>query len=207
VTDQSISVVIPAYNEADRIGPVVEALPADYEVLVVDDASADETARVAREAGATVLSHADNRGYIDSIKDGFHEASGEVVVTMDADGEHKPADVTRLVAPITSGDADVVFGARDTIPRPSERLLNWLAGLAVDVSDTGTGFRALRKPIAEQLTLDTVCTCGTFALEATARGATLAEVATPTASIDKPRSIAWGHIPQLVWVLRWLWRV
>ncbi len=205
MTDLAISVVIPAYNEADRIGPVVDALH-EYEVVVVDDASTDQTDTVASEAGATIISHSDNQGYIASLKDGFDAATGDVIVTMDADGEHKPADIPRLVEPIQN-DADVVFGARDRIPRPSERLLNRLAGLAVEVSDTGTGFRALRTEVAEQLALETVCTCGTFALEAKARGATLAEVSTPTASIDKPRSIAWGHLPQLVWVLRWLWRV
>ncbi|MGM0372431.1 MAG: glycosyltransferase family 2 protein [Halobacteriota archaeon] len=207
MSDLSVSVVIPAYNEADRIRPVVEALSEANEVLVVDDASTDDTAAVAKAAGATVISHTENQGYIAALKDGFRAASGAVTVTMDADGEHRPADIPRLIEPIRSGEADVVFGARDRIPRPSERLLNRLAGLAVDISDTGTGFRALRTSVAEKLALETVCTCGTLALEAKARGAKLAEVPTPTAAVDKPRSIAWGHLPQLVWVGRWLWRV
>lgn len=201
----TVSVVIPAYNEADRLGSVLEGLSEDYEVIVVDDASTDSTAQVARAAGATVIVHAENRGYIGSITEGFDTANGDIVVTMDADGEHKPADVPRLVDPIRNGRADVVFGARAEIPRPSERLLNWIAGLKVDISDTGTGFRALRTAIATQLTLDTACTCGTFALEAAARGGTLAEVSTPTATIEKPRSIAWEHVRQFGHVLRWLW--
>jgi glycosyltransferase involved in cell wall biosynthesis len=207
VPTSTVSVVIPAYNEADRLGSVLEELSEDYEVIVVDDASTDATAQVAREAGVTVIEHAENRGYIDSLTDGFETADGDIVITMDADGEHKPGDVPRLVDPIRNGSADVVFGAREVIPRPSERILNRLAGLKVAISDTGTGFRALQTELAHQLTLDTACTCGTFALEARARGATLAEVPTPTATIEKPRSIAWEHVGQFGHVLRWLWKV
>lgn len=203
----TISVLIPAYNEAERIGSVLDGLPAVEEVIVVDDASTDSTAQVARDAGATVIRHADNQGYIDSIQEGFEAATGDIVVTMDADGEHRPEDVSRLVEPIREDRADVVFGTREVIPRPSERFLNWLAGFSVDVSDTGTGFRALRRDIATELALETACTCGTFALEAKARGARLAEVPAPTATIEKPRSIAWGHVPQMGYVLYWLLRV
>lgn len=204
---QDVTVVVPAYNEAGRIGPVVDELTGEYRVLVVDDGSTDETAAEAREAGATVVEQPANRGYIAALKRGFREAETEIVVTYDADGEHRPEDIRRVAEPIETHDLDLVLGARSHIPRPSERLLNHLVRLKVPVSDSGTGLRALRRDLAVELELDTVCTCGTLVLEATAKGARIGEVSIETREIEKPRSIAWGHGRQLLHVLRYLRRV
>lgn len=201
-----VTVVVPAYNEASRIGSVLEEIPDEYRVLVVDDASADETAEVARDAGAEVVEHDRNRGYLEALRTGFAAVESPIVVTLDADGEHDPGDVDRLVEPIVADEADLVFGAREHVPRPSERLLNVLATRALPLTDTGTGFRALRTDVARQLSLDTACTCGTFALEAASQGARVAEVPSPTRSVAKPRGIAWGHGAQLFHVLRYLIR-
>jgi len=200
----AVTVVIPAYEEAARIGPVVRELAGEYSVLVVDDGSTDGTGSVAREAGATVVRQPENRGYIAALKRGFREATSEIVVTLDADGEHRPTDVARLVAPIEEDRLDLVLGARATIPRPSERLLSALARLRVDVRDSGTGFRALRRRLAVDLDLDTACTCGTLVLEAAARGARIGEVPIETRSVQKPRGIAWQHGRQFCHVLRYL---
>jgi len=199
-----VTVVIPAFNEAGRIGRVVRTVSRDWPVVVVDDGSTDGTAGEASAAGATVVRQPVNSGYIAALKRGFREADGEVLVTFDADGEHQSADIARLVEPIRRTDYDLVLGARSTIPRPSERVLNALARLRVDVSDTGTGFRALRRDLALQLDLDTVCTCGTLVLEAAAKGARIGEVPIETESIAKPRGIAWGHAIQLLHLLRYL---
>ncbi|QSG12270.1 Glycosyl transferase family 2 [Halapricum desulfuricans] len=204
---QDVTVVVPAHNEAGRIGAVVDELVGDHEVLVVDDGSTDGTASEARNAGATVVEQPTNRGYIAALKRGFREAETGVVVTYDADGEHRPEDVRRVAEPIETHDLDLVLGARSHIPRPSERLLNRLTRLKVPVSDSGTGLRALRRELAVDLELDTVCTCGTLVLEATANGARIGEVPIETREIDKPRSIAWGHARQLLYVLRYLRRV
>lgn len=201
-----VTVVVPAYNEGGRIGAVLDELHDDYEVLVVDDASADDTAAVARDAGATVVEHERNRGYLAALRTGFEAVETDVVVTLDADGEHDPEDVDRLLEPIAAGEADVVFGAREDVPRPSERLLNRLATRALPLTDTGTGFRALRTDLAKRLELDTACTCGTLALEAALRGARVAEVPSPTRTVAKPRGIAWRHVEQLFHVLRYLYR-
>ncbi|MFD1588932.1 glycosyltransferase family 2 protein [Halorientalis brevis] len=197
------TVVVPAYNEAGRIGRTVDELVEEYgySVLVVDDGSSDATAEAARSAGATVIEQPTNKGYIAALKRGFREASAEIVVTFDADGEHQPADVERLVAPIANDELDLVLGARTTIPRPSERLLNRLARLRVDVTDSGTGFRALRRSLAVDLELDTACTCGTLVLEAAANGARIGEVHSETRSVQKPRGIAWKHGRQFFHVL------
>jgi glycosyltransferase involved in cell wall biosynthesis len=198
-----VSVVIPAYNEAARIGPVVRAaLPHADEVLVVDDGSEDDTGQVAAQAGARVLRQT-NAGYIAAIKRGFREAQGDVVVTMDADGEHRAEDIPRLVAPILNGEADLVLGARPHIARPSERFLNWLAGLRVrGVHDTGTGSRALRRELAVRLELEGRCICGVSVLEPVALGARVTEVPIELRSVAKPRRIAWFHLSQVYYVLR-----
>lgn len=203
----NVSVIIPAYNEAARIGPVVRAaLEYADEVIVVDDGSSDETAAVAEGAGARVIRQP-NAGYIAAVKRGFREARGEITVTMDADGEHRAEDIPRLVAPILSGEADLVLGARPQVARFSERFLDWLTRLRVKgVSDTGTGFRALRRDLAMRLQLEGRCICGISVLEPAALGARIAEVAIELAHIEKPRRIAWYHVAQLFCVLRWLAR-
>ncbi|MFP4116390.1 MAG: glycosyltransferase family 2 protein [Candidatus Aenigmatarchaeota archaeon] len=198
--ESKVSIVIPAYNEEGRIGEVVDSLSEEYEVLVVDDGSEDGTMEEAEAAGAKVIEN-EGDGYIDALKTGFGGARGEAIVTMDADGEHRPEDVERLVKPVVGGEYDLVFGAREIIPRPSERFLNRLAGLKVDVSDTGTGFRALKKELAEELDLGTTCTCGTFALGAKSKGARIGEVPVKTKKIDKPRRIAWEHFWQFFHVV------
>lgn len=199
-----VTVVIPAFNEGDRIEPVVRDLAKNYSVLVVDDGSTDKTASKARDAGAMVIQQAQNKGYIAALERGFREAASDIIVTFDADGEHRPRDIERLVEPIKGDRFDLVLGARESIPRPSERLLNKLTQLKVDVRDTGTGFRALRRTLAVELELDTACTCGTFVLEAAAKGARIGEIPIETRSIQKPRGIAWKHGKQFIHVLRHL---
>ncbi|MFB6300999.1 MAG: glycosyltransferase family 2 protein [Halobacteriales archaeon] len=200
----SVTVVVPAYNEDNRIGATVRELTEAYQVLVVDDGSTDDTAAVARAAGAEVSRQESNRGYIAALKRGFTEADGDVIVTYDADGEHRPADVERLLEPLRRDELDLVIGARDRIPRPSERLLNWLAQRRVNVSDTGSGLRALRRELAISLELPTACTCGTFVLEAHDLGARIGTVPIRTRTIEKPRGIAWQHGRQLLYVLQYL---
>ena len=200
----SVEVVVPAYDEAGRIGPTVASLADRYDVVVVDDGSTDGAAREARSAGAHVVEQPTNRGYIASLKRGFRESTADIIVTFDADGEHRTADIDRLVDPIRADRLDLVLGARERIPRPSERLLNRLARLRVDVTDSGTGLRALRRPLAADLTLDTGCTCGTLVLEAAAKGARIGEIPVETRGIQKPRGIAWRHARQLFHVVRYL---
>lgn len=149
----SVSIIMPAKNEAATLGGLVaelrSALPR-AEVIVVDDGSIDETGRVAAEAGARVLRHPVSRGNGAAIKTGARAASGEVLVFMDADGQHDPADVPRLLAALDEG-YDLVIGAR---PRASQasvlrwfgnalynRLAGWLVGQAID--DLTSGFRAV----------------------------------------------------------------
>lgn len=201
-----VTVLVPAFNEAGRIGDTVEELTGTYAVLVVDDGSTDGTADEAAAAGARVLEQPSNRGYIAALKRGFHAADTDIVVTFDADGEHRPGVIPRLVEPIRLDEADLVLGGRETIPRPSERLLNRLARTRLAVTDTGTGLRAVRRSLAVTLELDTACTCGTLALEAAAKGARVREVPADTRPVGKPRGIAWQHVRQIYHVVRHLRR-
>jgi glycosyltransferase involved in cell wall biosynthesis len=111
-------VVIPALNEGGRIERVIERLrraAPDVDVLVIDDGSTDDTAARARAAAARVVSHPFNLGYGAALQTGYKEAlraGRPYVVQMDADGQHDPADVPRLLAPLRAGVADVVIGSR-----------------------------------------------------------------------------------------------
>jgi glycosyltransferase involved in cell wall biosynthesis len=203
-----ITAVIPAYNEADRI-PAVIGETAEFvdEVLVVDDASTDGTSEAARTAGARVVRQPDNRGYLPAIKRGFREANGDIVVTVDADGEMPVERIPDLVRPIRRGEADMVQGARPEIPRPSEKFLTAFAGLFGPVGDSGTGFRALRTELARSLQLPGACICGIVALEVLDRGGKIEEVPIELRSINEPRGIAWFHVRQAIELVKFVAQV
>jgi len=154
-----IGVVLPAYNEAEVIGRVVADIrrlypdPREVEVLVVDDGSTDGTGKVAAAAGARVVRHPYNKGNGAAVKTGIRATRGEVLVMMDADGQHNPADIERLVAPI--GEYDMVVGARQGIDQQWHRrlanaiynlLATYLAGFPI--RDLTSGFRAVRRDLA-----------------------------------------------------------
>jgi glycosyltransferase involved in cell wall biosynthesis len=113
-----IIVVIPAYNEEPRIGAVIrrvrEMLP-DAEVLVINDASHDNTVEVARDAGAVVVTHLINLGYAAGLETGYLYAKRnqfDIVVQMDGDGQHLPEEIEKILGPVLHGDADLVIGSR-----------------------------------------------------------------------------------------------
>ena len=199
-----VSVIIPAYNEAQRIGPVIrDAFLYADEVLVVDDGSTDRTGEIALEQGARML-RLNHSGYLQALKSGFVQARGDIVVTLDADGEHDPHEIPNLIRLLVNGQTDLVLGKRSRIARPSERLINRLARWKVPVSDTGTGFRAMTRDLALKLTFPGKCLCGTSVLEAHGLGARITEVPISVNVIDKPRKIAWGHFFQFFYLLRLL---
>ena len=150
-----ITAILPAYNEEVSIGSVVlQTKKYADRIIVVDDGSSDRTAEVAEMAGAEVIRHPQNRGKGAALKTGFEALNGTgVVVTIDTDGQHDPADIPRLVAPILQGEADMVNGSRylngnkkDTpmYRRVGQKVLdtatNFDAGLSV--TDSQSGFRA-----------------------------------------------------------------
>lgn len=152
--------VIPAYREAARIAPVIQAARAHgATVLVVDDGSPDETARVAESAGAVVLRHPVNRGKGAALETGFGEAirrGCEVVVTLDADGQHDPAELPRFIEAYQRTGVPVLLGNRmagsEAMPfvrRTTNRFMSWLLSRLMGqyVPDTQCGYRLYRADV------------------------------------------------------------
>jgi len=150
----TVSVVIPACNEAGAIASVVKELLAAapwHEILVVDDGSTDATAAEATSAGARVLGHPYNKGNGAAVKTGIRAASGEYILIIDGDGQHQPADALRLVSRL--GEYDLVVGARSSdtqagvVRRLGNAALNGLASFLTErtIPDLTSGFRAARR--------------------------------------------------------------
>lgn len=150
----NISIVLPAKNEAGAIGLTVQKI-AQYlphaEIIVVNDGSTDNTQQIAEQAGAKVISHPYSKGNGAAIKTGARTAAGEVIVFMDADGQHDPQDIQRLLDKIEHG-YDLVVGARQQGSQASvgrgiaNSLYNNLATYMTEhpVEDLTSGFRAVR---------------------------------------------------------------
>ena len=197
-----VSAVIPAYNEEKTIGEVVQmCLPHVDEVLVVDDGSGDDTAINAEAAGARVIRLPKNMGVLKAIETGFNEAAGDTIVTLDADGQHSPDDIPKLIQPIIDGEADLVMGVRPSFPHLSEKAITWVTNLRVTVGDASTGFRAIRKETASKLRLHGSCLCGTFVLAAAKNGARVKSISVNVAERKHGRRrIRTRHIKQLFYV-------
>ena len=163
------AVVIPAYNEEDGIGAVVDRIPAtvcglETAVLVVDDGSRDQTGRVAQAHGASVAYHASNRGQGAALRTGYRLVSysrAAVVVTLDADGQHLPEEMEQLVRPVLEGEVDVAHGSRilgsaerGELSREIgavvfNRLISLLAGQRL--TDCSNGYRVIKSEILPEL--------------------------------------------------------
>lgn len=155
-----IVAVIPGYNEGPRIGAVVRATAAHLPVIVVDDGSTDDTAGSAREAGATVIELRPNRGKGAALRAGFRQAldgGADAILTLDADGQHDPAEIPRfLAASAAQPGPDLVIGRRNfrTMP-PLRRLANELGRRAFSwavgqpIPDNQSGYRLLGRRLVE----------------------------------------------------------
>jgi dolichol-phosphate hexosyltransferase len=163
-----VSVVIPAKNEEPTIGGIIErTLSYCEEVVVVDGRSRDRTAQIARSYGIRIVED-NGKGKGDAIRVGAAAATHEIVVFMDADGSHDPADIPRLVRPIKAGKADLVIGSRgrggsDELHGDIEKLLRLvgsdliLIGINLrwrkNLTDSQNGFRAVRTEVVRSLRL------------------------------------------------------
>lgn len=164
----SVSVILAAYEEAGTIAQVVrgcrEFTPDLHEIIVVDDGSSDQTARLAEEAGARIIRLTTNGGKGVAIRRGIAEASGDILLFMDADGQDEPREIPLLIAAFAPG-VDMVIGSRflghfdDGAITPLNRLGNQALTEVVNVlfgarlTDTQAGFRAVRRAAAHHARL------------------------------------------------------
>lgn len=157
-----IAIVIPAYNEEKTVASVVRGAKKYGKVIVVDDASKDSTVAEAKKAGALVVRHEVNRGLGAALRSGFKKAvqmKADIVITIDADGQHNPAEIRKFVSLVQNG-YDFVLGTRDLSSYPLVKKLGnfFLNGITNFVSgthlrDTESGFRAFRTSALKKMYL------------------------------------------------------
>ena len=148
-----VAIVIPAYNEAETIGEVVTATMAFGLPIVVDDGSSDETTAEAEAAGAIVVLHSVNAGYDSALNSGFAKAaelSCVYIITMDADGQHDPDILPRVIEHLERG-ADLVVGVRDRRQRVAEHLFAWLGRWRWGIQDPLCGLKGYRMALYREL--------------------------------------------------------
>ncbi len=157
-----ISIILPLYNEENTIRSILENLPSNnlVEIIIIDDNSSDnslnEIRKVKNHKNFKIIRHKENRGYGNAIITGMGYASGEVIVSMDTDGQHSPDDIFNLIKPIFDGDADYTIGSRYlgtyyyTLPIPTrlgevliEKLIQLLFGIRI--MNNQNGFRAFKQ--------------------------------------------------------------
>ena len=169
--DAPVHVIVPAYNEADNIAAVLERIPASVlglrtHVLVVIDGATDRTEPIVRDLKKAAVSYVVNRGGGSAFKAGYEvavEDGAEIIVTLDADGQHLPEEIPLLVRPVLAGDADLVNGSRvlgsyEADSRLREKgiiLFNWLCSLLLmrRITDCSSGYRAIRAEALQRLEL------------------------------------------------------
>ncbi len=156
-----ILALIPAYNEASHVGDVVTSARSYLPVLVVNDGSTDDTATRAEEAGATLLEQIPNQGKGAALRTGFRwaiDAGYEAVITLDADGQHDPAEIHEFLDTYADGQADLIIGARgfEGMP-PTRRLANtvgrWSFSWAIGqpIPDNQSGYRLISRRLMEAI--------------------------------------------------------
>ncbi len=162
ISESDILVLMPAYNEEENLPGIIPAIPKDLggrrvRILVINDGSTDGTEKAARQAGALVVSHPFNRGGGAALRTGYavaERAGVGIIVTMDGDGQHAPAEIATLLQPILDNQADFVIGSRILGGYDSysslrilgvhlfNKIINVLMG--TKVTDCASGFRAIR---------------------------------------------------------------
>ncbi len=161
-----ITVGIPAYNEEKNIAKIIVKLKKMVDqILVCDDGSTDSTCAIAESLGVTVIKHPENSGYGMAIRSIFlkaREINADLLVTIDADGQHKIEDVNKIIKPIVDGQADISIGSRfldkrDNAPKYRKLGINIItkvtnSSLSEKITDAQSGFRAYNNKVLQSLT-------------------------------------------------------
>lgn len=163
----NICVLIPSYNEAKTIGSLVKEIKTrGFDVVVVDDGSIDQTAKVAEQAGAYLLRHEKNKGKGASLKNGFHyvlKRNYDAVITMDGDGQHSPEDISKFIKALNDSDVDMVVGNRMAASKGMP-VIRWLTNhftsflistiCCRSMPDSQCGFRLIKRDLLKELDLN-----------------------------------------------------
>jgi glycosyltransferase involved in cell wall biosynthesis len=203
-----VVVVIPAYQAAATIRDVItrtRAAVPPAQIIVVDDGSSDGTGDEGRGTGVTLITHPRNRGKGAALRTGIREATARgasVVVTIDADAQHPPEEIPRLLQPILEGRSDLVLGARkrDQAMPISRRFTNWLSATLASriggqpVRDAQTGFRAFTRAVTERVQPagDRYEYEANFLLDALRGGFRVVSIEVPTIYGPRSHFRAWG---------------
>ena len=213
---ETILALIPGFQEGPRIAAVAEGARAFLPVVVVDDGSTDDTASQAESAGATVLVQRPNAGKGAALRLGFRYAldhGAVAVVTLDADGQHDPAEIPAFLAPFEAGRPELVVGRRDfgsmpPVRRLSNTLGGWVFSAAVGrrVTDNQSGYRLIGRRLMTAL-LDSEETGFEFEVEMIARcialGLPMTDVPIRTIYGGEPSHIRpWRHFTEFLRVSR-----
>ena len=148
-----VAIVIPALNESSTISSVVKAVKEYGVPIVVDDGSIDNTAEIASRSGALVVRHKENHGYDAALNAGFMKAENlgvQIIITVDADGQHNPSLVQNFIDAIDSG-ADIVVGVRSRQQRFFEYIFSWYASLRFGIKDPLCGMKAYHIKVYKEL--------------------------------------------------------
>jgi len=160
-----VAIGIPAFNEEKNIAAIITKLKKEsYEIIICDDGSSDLTGEISSALGATVITHKKNLGYGGAIKSIFKKAREmdvDALVTFDADGQHRVFDISRVLEPIKSGEADIVIGSRfsgkeseiPTYRKLGIKAITSLSNLTSKhkISDAQSGFRAYSKKVLDEI--------------------------------------------------------
>lgn len=219
-----VTAIVPALNEEDTIGEVVErllALPLSTQVIVVDDGSTDRTPEILRGFGAKIVVIRNERrgGKGTAIRSALAKATGKAVIIQDADLEYFPEEIPKLVAPILDGTASVVYGTRFSRGMPRgmalpNKIVNLLLAWSVralywrGITDEATCYKAFRRDVLESMHLR--CVRFEFCPEATAKALRMGERILEVPIRYEPRSkqagkkIRWTDAPEAFWtLLKW----
>lgn len=215
-----VTVIIPAYNERDTIAETiarVRSSPVKKEIIVVDDASSDGTPEIVESVAGSdlrLLQQHRNKGKGAAIRRGLEAATGEIVLIQDADLEYDPADYPKLIAPIESGEAEVVYGTRAPKfegMRLPHRLFNWIAAIIANllyranITDEATCYKVFRTEVIRAIPLK--CKRFEFCPEVTAkvrkRGLRIHEVpiSYQARSVGAGKKIRWWDGVEALWTL------
>jgi len=163
-----LSVIIPVYNEELTIGKIIERtknalqqIGLNYEIIVVDDHSYDKSLDAARKHGARLFSLKEHlgKGYV--LRAGFAKAKGDIIVTIDSDGSHRPEEIQEVLMPVFENRADLVIGSRYLNHKPvairklnafGVKVFNFLIDLltGVAITDSQSGYRAMRSEVLKK---------------------------------------------------------